>query len=186
MASLFIEPGPGQAPGWLGRHLVSPRINLLPADPIPLRACAASDPPDAGAVATLLCLGGAGIRQRWALCMRQPGGLHLNGQPVFLGQMPLRHRDEIVLPGGRRMFFSTERPAVITPFPGADQPVSCPRCRREIEPGQPAVCCPGCGVWSHQIPGYLPCYAYEDTKTCPACPHPNNLDGSLTWSPEDI
>ena len=79
----------------------------------------------------------------------------------------LRDRDEILLPGiprndgeqadvadaePQRLFFSTERLAVVEPFPGGAKAVFCSRCKQVIDSGHRAVRCPSgrCGLWHHE------------------------------------
>ncbi len=56
----------------------------------------------------------------------------------------LRDRDEILIPGLTRCYFSTEEPARVEPFPAGEGPVFCARCRQPIQPATPAVRCPAC------------------------------------------
>ncbi len=116
----------------------------------------------------------------------------VNGDRLHTGIRVLRDRDEIRC-GGSRVFFSTERLPQVEPFPGTEQPVLCPRCRQVIEPGTPAVRCPGanCGLWFHQSEEVLPCwtgYSAQPFKTCAMCDYPARLypEADFRWTPEGL
>jgi hypothetical protein len=111
-----------------------------------------------------------------------PPSVRVNGQPASTGIVVLRDRDEICT-DGRRVFFSSETLAVVTPYPGAAEPLLCPRCRIEITAGTPAVCCPGCRTWLHQNEAEeLPCWTHA--PFCTQCDQPTALDAGFRWSPE--
>jgi len=128
---------------------------------------------------------------RWALL---PGPLArplVNGLPVPLGLVVLADRDEIrwraatdsaIAPAGL-FFFSTERLARVGPYPPDPRRGSCPRCKQALTPGDPAVRCPGCGLWHHATEA-LPCWTYGEQ--CAACPQPTSLDAGFRWTPEDL
>jgi len=103
---------------------------------------------------TALVAGSAsGRTPTWALLASRSSEVAVNGSPVLLGICVLKHRDRIVADCGgqlRTFYFSSEKPAAIEPFPGPE-PVVCPRCKSPISPGEPAVCCPACGFWHHEI-----------------------------------
>lgn len=116
----------------------------------------------------------------WVLLATQRAGVRVNGHALVAGIRVLRDRDEIAFDGAR-CFFSTERLACVEPFPGADGPVFCARCKQAIEPGSPAVRCPGCGTWCHQRED-LGCWTYG--PKCPLCDQPSALDAGFRWEPE--
>ena len=126
-------------------------------------------------------------RDVWALLSSD--SVLVNGSRHPLGLQVLKDRDELRIGGAPPFYFSTERLARVEPFPGADRSIFCPRCKLEIERGQPAVRCPnpGCGVWTHQIPTGekpLPCWLYADT--CPSCKHPTSFEAGYRWTPEEL
>src|SRR5262249_13722566 len=86
--------------------------------------------------------------ESWVLL--SSSGIRVNGLPLTLGVRVLADRDEVLLGGTGRVFFSTERLARVEPFPGSERPVFCPRCRQPIDGGCAAVKCPQCGVTHHQ------------------------------------
>jgi len=127
----------------------------------------------------------------WSLLSSARSHARVNGSPVALGIRVLDDRDEIVVGGPasddtRRCFFSTERLVVVEPFPGAAQPVHCPRCKQEIHPGTFSVQCPHptCRMWHHQTKD-LPCWSYAATCASPACDQPTDTK-IYRWTPEDL
>ena len=136
----------------------------------------------APARATLL-LAGASAQERWVLLGDE--SIRVNGVPLASGIRVLEHRDEIHVGENPPVYFSTERPAVIEAFPGAERPIRCPRCRLEIRPGDLAVRCGRCGIWHHENEEY-PCWTYPEAETCAACQvQPTTLDDRLSWFPEE-
>lgn len=112
-------------------------------------------------------------------------GVRVNGQALDLGIRSLQDRDEIMI-GPDRVFFSAEAMAEVVPFPGLDGGACfCARCSTEIATGSPAVCCPGCGAWSHQS-DELPCFHYEKAATCPRCDQSNAADAEFRFHPADL
>jgi len=151
----------------------------------PIAPCASLRRPSAGVVLSRgLDAHGA---EAWRLYAAPEAAVTINGAPQVIGMRVLKHKDRIHLAGQPVMFFSTERPAVVTPFPGADRPVKCPRCRRPIAAGTPAVRCPNpaCGAWHHQDKaGRFECWTYDDV--CGAgCNWPTELSGEYQWTPND-
>ena len=73
----------------------------------------------------------------WALVADAAAGARVNGQAVSSGIRLVADRDAIRVNGRPSMFFSTETLAHIAPFPGAEQPVCCPRCRDSIAADSP-------------------------------------------------
>lgn len=121
----------------------------------------------------------------WLLTAHDECAARVNGDPVPLGARVLEHRDEVSLAGSHscRFIVSTRRPAAVGAFPGADRPVSCPRCRQPIGEGDRAVRCPDRGAWHHQS-DELPCWTY--CEKCALCDSNTALDGELPWTPEGI
>ncbi len=121
--------------------------------------------------------------EAWVLMASPRSNVRINGTPVApLGIRVLMDRDEICV-NGTRLFFSTEKLARVEPFPGAHQPVSCPRCKQEIFKDTLAVQCPQCGVWHHQTDD-LPCWTYSER--CALCDQPTALDAGFRWTPEEL
>ena len=115
------------------------------------------------------------------------GTLRINGDALATGLRVLRDHDEILCPGGRRLWFSAENIAEVVPFPGSDDPDSrtgsrCPRCRCEIERGSDSVACPRCGTYYHSTAD-RPCHAYH--TQCVVCSGPtiSVADPVLGWTP---
>ena len=119
----------------------------------------------------------------WVLFGKEASGVRLNGQSLLAGIAVLRDRDEILIGGRTRLYFSTEEHARIEPFPGAAEPVFCARCRQPIQAGTPAVRCPGCGHWCEQSEA-KPCWTYG--PMCPLCDQPTAFDTGLRWTPEEL
>ena len=107
----------------------------------------------------------------------------INGAPLLSGIRVLADRDEVQV--GGQVFFSTEHLACVEPFPGAGQPIFCPRCKQEIALASPAVQCPGtgCRVWHHQSDD-LPCWTYAER--CALCDQPTETGTTYRWTPEEI
>jgi len=127
--------------------------------------------------------GGDTGRPRWIMLAGRRIAVRVNGQPLALGIRALRDKDEIVA-GGHRLFFSTEELARVTPFPGMERSVFCPRCKQKLEPGDPAVCCPLCRAWSHQSE-ILPCWQYA--PTCALCQQQSTaLDAEFNFNPANL
>ena len=102
------------------------------------------------------------------------GGLHV-----------LAHRDEIRAPGARSVYFSTEVLPEVTPLPTSEREIACPRCRRPILAGTPAVRCPAptCRIWHHASEKY-PCWSYAES--CALCPYPTDSEAGFQWTPEGL
>ncbi len=116
----------------------------------------------------------------WTLIASAHSSVRVNSRVVPAGIRVLAHGDEIRI-GAEARYFSTETLAAIEPFPGADRPAYCGRCRQPIEIESPGVCCPGCGIWYHQD-AELPCFTY--TEKCMICGRATALDAGFTWVPE--
>ena len=119
----------------------------------------------------------------WMLVVGRSGRVLVNGFPASLGLVALADRDELKLATGDSFFFSTEALAHVAPFPASGAGGFCPRCKQHIDPGTPAVRCPGCGLW-HHASGDLPCWTYA--AQCSACPHETALDAGFRWTPEEL
>lgn len=139
--------------------------------------------------AALLIRVDAGGAKTWALMAPADCDVCVNSGPLLAGLRVLADRDEIWMDGLAR-YFSTETLAAVEAFPGAERAVFCGRCRQKIEPGTPAVCCPGCNIWYHQdesasLPESerLPCWTYSEK--CAYCGHPTALDMGFAWTPEE-
>jgi hypothetical protein len=72
----------------------------------------------------------------------------------------------------------------VTPYPGAEQPAFCPRCKQRLERADLAVKCPRCRAWHHQSEKF-PCWTYD--STCALCQHQlTALDAGYSWTPEEL
>lgn len=132
----------------------------------------------------------------WAALAAPDDSLHINGQESALGLRVLNDRDELALADGsdepRRWYFSTEEVVCVVPFPGSEHVTRCPRCKKGIDAGMPAVRCPNpqCGAWHHQISAgnadhrERECWTYA-TK-CSLCSQPTALDAGFRWTPEEL
>lgn len=119
----------------------------------------------------------------WALLVPTGIDVWLNGTPVHSGIRILNHRDAIRLE--ETVYFSTECLATPQQFPGAPQPLYCPRCKQELKTDQIAVKCPQCGIWHHQDQAaQRPCWTYAEH--CALCDQPTDLEAGYRWSPEAL
>jgi hypothetical protein len=123
----------------------------------------------------------SGGASAWVLMLAGDADVRVNGFAPVAGMRVLQDRDEIRIGGAQPLFFSAETLAHIEEFPGAERAVFCGRCRQPMKKGEPAVRCPGCGIWYHQTES-LPCWTYAET--CGFCPHPTALDAGFGWIPE--
>jgi hypothetical protein len=124
-------------------------------------------------------------KEAWAIVAAPEAGNSVNGVPLTLGVKVLSDRDLIQIGEDRkRAYFSTETTARVESFPGLDRPTTCPRCTTIIEPGSPAVRCPGsgCGVW-HHANEELPCWTYSEH--CATCKQETSLESEYAWCPEE-
>jgi hypothetical protein len=119
----------------------------------------------------------------------QPGVyVRVNGLPILGGLCILQHRDEVLV-DSQRVYFSSESTPLVMAFrleAGARRP-TCPVCRGPVGENDPAVRCPGCGRWFHQIEASegrrgKTCWTYA--ATCRFCSHPSSLAGEPVWRPE--
>ena len=122
-------------------------------------------------------------RESWVLLTPSEAEVVVNGMPLVSGIHVLLDHDEIRLGGPDRLFFSTERLSTIEAFPGAQQPMICPRCKQPIQVNDLAVRCPNpsCGVWHHQTSDFN-CWSYS--QRCALCDQTTDLGGGYRWSPE--
>ncbi len=134
-----------------------------------------------GAALLLRSRGPEGVA--WLVLSATPNGVRLNGRSLHTGIRALMDGDELHVAGLGRVFFSTEQLARIEPFPGAERPIFCPRCKQEIEGDGPAVRCPQCDVWHHQSED-LPCWTYSET--CALCDQRTHLEAGYRWTPEGL
>jgi len=132
-------------------------------------------------IACMLRCNGAGGEHLFVLAPSENTAVIINGIPLASGIRILRDRDELRVGGIERMYFSTESLAVLTRFPGNEQAMYCPRCKREIALQTDAVKCPQCDAWYHQSEEF-PCWVYSER--CALCDQPSNLDAGYRWSPE--
>jgi hypothetical protein len=124
--------------------------------------------------------------EAWILVAGAKRNVSTNGLPLSSGIRVLADRDEIRVDRVGTLFFSTERLAQVEELPGADRPIYCPRCKKEIEKGTPAVRCPSpnCRVWHHENPDRSwNCWTYADT--CALCPQRTNQT-EFQWTPEEL
>ncbi len=177
MAHMWQSDGPA----WVRRPLAG-NYAVLGAQPeLPIRSAMAL-PPDRGPV--LLGLYARGDSPPvWVLLSAAESRVWVNGQILSCGLCVLRDRDEIMIAGRSRFYFSTEELARMEPFPASEGPVYCARCRQPIQPGTPAVRCPACGHWCEQSET-KPCWTYG--PTCPLCEQPTAFDSGLRWTPEEL
>jgi hypothetical protein len=168
--------------GWVIYPLRNDRHALSPNPRDPIRLLPAARPEKTAAFVG--CYSNPAGGEIWILECPASVRVRINGDPVYLGVHTLKDRDEIVLAGKSRFYFSLEELAHVEPFPGAAQPVFCARCKKPIEKGTLAVRCPSstCRQWSHQAEK-MPCWTYG--PTCPMCDQPSKLDpAEYRWTPE--
>lgn len=139
-----------------------------------------------GAITLLQCARAG--QEGWAL-LTDVDAVRINGDAPLLGIHLLADRDEIRLPGGERVFYSTERATRTENMPDLGRTIECPVCLLEIRPGDPAARCSHCGVWYHQMPDdrerELPCYT--TASNCRSCRQPlPDLAGGFAWTPEEL
>ncbi|MGP8251887.1 MAG: hypothetical protein ACLQHF_07615 [Terracidiphilus sp.] len=177
MAHLWIR----DADGWAAKRLAAERFDL-----VSLKTCCGETGAGASAAATgetaLLLRAEVAGMPMWALVAAPRSGFRVNGEEPVAGLQVLADRDELRAGDKGPYFFSTEMPAAVALFEGSGRPVFCGRCRQQIEPGSPAVHCPGCGVWYNQSPEFE-CWTYAET--CAFCDTRTALDAGLRWTPEE-
>jgi len=119
----------------------------------------------------------------WLLVTTKGCRARVSGKSIATGIRRLVDRDEILLHGLGRCYFSTETLARIEPLTEEAATGCCPRCKQGMAVGQPAVRCPGCGVWHHQS-DELPCWTYAER--CAICGGSTALDAGFSWTPEEL
>jgi Prokaryotic RING finger family 1 len=159
-------------------HPVGASPSLLRLEPVSVEPCARLEP---GANDACLLVRVAGHDQ-WAALVADDAEVHHNGTRIAAGLRTLEHRDALALGGTTPLFFTTEESAHVETFEAA-APVTCPRCRGEVHPGDAAVRCPSCGVMHHEA-GDRNCWTYA--PTCALCSQPTALDAGLRWTPEEL
>lgn len=153
----------------------------LPEDlgPVPGERPGEESPRPAAVLAPARRLG----RDDWVLIDPGEDRVRIDGLPLPGGIRVLSDREEILLDGGTRLFYSTDSIPRIEPFPEGEKVLTCPRCTNRIEAGAAAVRCPACGVWHHQTEEF-PCWLYA--PNCAACSGATALDGVGRWTPEGL
>jgi hypothetical protein len=119
----------------------------------------------------------------WVLIWGPSEVVRVNGVPRRGGIHVLRDRDEVAVARQRPMFFSAEQLPRISVCEETEEPEHCPRCNSRIEPGTKIVCCPGCGVTYCQSDDRQ-CWTYAER--CTFCPQKTALNGTYSWTPEDL
>jgi len=119
----------------------------------------------------------------WVLLDRRLADVRMNGEALVTGIAVLHDRDEILIGGRTRLYFSTEEQPTVEPFPGSAHAVFCARCRQPIQQGTPAVRCPSCGHWCEQTEK-KPCWTYG--PNCPLCDQFTAFDAGLRWTPDEL
>ncbi len=125
---------------------------------------------------------GSAASPMWALVTAPGARIQVNGRMPVGGLRVVNDRDAIRTADGARYYFLTESLPVIEPFPAADRPVFCGRCRLRLDSGFLAVRCPVCAIWYHQG-GDLPCWTYDER--CAYCGAQTALDADYQRIPED-
>jgi len=119
---------------------------------------------------------------RWAALVAGDAAFRHNGIAVAAGLRILEHRDALALDAGGSLFFTTEELAHIESF-GEAEPVSCPRCRSDVQQGDAIVRCPSCRVVHHET-AERNCWSYSDACAC--CAQATAFNTGLRWTPEDL
>lgn len=125
---------------------------------------------------------GAPGTRRWILLWQAGADVRVNGGRQDLGVRVLADRDELIVGGVRRYFFSSESLPVATRLPRNARGVRCQLCCRLIEAGERVVRCPSCGAW-HHLRDDLACWTYAES--CSHCHHSTEMK-QLSWSPEGL
>ena len=181
MAHIWIQKASDGGRCWAALPLTGSAYQFTGAEPYVRRAEGAS----AAAGGELLVRNDQEVAGQWLLFAPPESRLRVNGHKPVLGVLALRDRDELRLGTGQRLYLATERLPQIVAFPGTAQETICPRCWKRIEQGMPAVHCPNCGIWCHQLKD-RPCWHYEGATTCPRCSQSNAADAGYRWWPEGL
>jgi hypothetical protein len=180
MAHLWVQDG---EEGWVSYELDGSAVGLCADGVIEAASRSRVRLPSASAVVVRVAAGGG---EQWALAASKSTGVRLNGLKLVTGLRVLSDRDEIRLPSGTILYFSKETLASVVAFPAGLSPLSCPRCRKPLEPGVAAVRCPGCGLWHHQSEEErLPCWTYAG-RCAGGCDQPTELSAGYRWIPEAV
>ena len=144
----------------------------------------------------ILVLPTAVAGNEWAAVAGPSQDLRVNGQASALGLRVLSDRDELsasAAPGeSAHWYFSSEEVVAVTAFPGSEHLTRCPRCKKAVEAGMPAVRCPNpqCGAWHHQISAGHPTHGERECWTyapkCALCSQTTALDAGFRWTPEEL
>lgn len=177
MAHLWFQNEKG---GWEPDFLKGD-FNSLTEDPLQLISFNGSDRERGRG--PLICRGRVNGCDAWVLLVDHSKEVWVNGQPVFLGLRILQDKDELRMNGASPMFFSSEQLPKVEPYEATPAEGLCPRCKRPLQAGQPAVRCPQCKVWCHQQEKDFPCWTYS--KTCALCNQPTDLHSSFRWTPDE-
>ena len=177
MSSVFIAQADGS---WSPSRLRAPAY-LLPADPP--QPVDPQEIQEANSAVLVRDPEPGPDADRWSLLAPLSLCPWVNEVPLHGGLRRLRHRDAIRLGARTPLYFSIESPAEIETYAGTGASVYCPRCTAAVEPGQPVVRCPGCGLFHHQLEA-RPCWLYA--PHCGGCDYPTVLDGGYRWTPEEI
>ena len=177
MPSVFHRNGVA----WLSELITSPRglLHLAPVRFTPDSVTPDTERPAPQNGLTLQRIDG---ERKWAALAANGLQLAHNGQPVPAGLRILAHRDSLAIGNSEPVFFSTEEAPQVETFAGVD-PVSCPRCRGDIELGNAVVRCPDCGVMHHEAADRN-CWTYAEN--CALCSQPTAFDAGLRWTPEGL
>ncbi len=123
-------------------------------------------------------------RDVWVLLAGHDDHVRVNGLGIEgTGIHVLKDKDEIILPWGERLFFSTEELPQIVEFKGSQEPTFCPRCKQFIAAGDLVVRCPQCRVWYHQKAERL-CWTYHEA--CVGCKRRTDMSAGYAWMPGQI
>jgi hypothetical protein len=117
----------------------------------------------------------------WVLLVPLRVSIHVGGCRVRIGVRVLADRDSIQFAGAEPVFLTTEEPASVVDFPGAESGQYCPRCKLALDKGCASVLCPACGNIHHQSTD-MPCWTYA--AGCAVCGNDTSLDQGFSWSPE--
>lgn len=193
MAQLWMKDRQSAPGAWVAVPLTGASLALNGVSLSPRAAPAADGEATPIPSVRLLAIEEAeGQPHQWALLADRGAELHVNGLRLPAALAVLRDRDQIRAVDGATVFFSTETLPVMEPFAGADHAVICPRCKQPISKGDPAVRCPGCGIWHHQSEE-KPCWlGYvadgEGFNSCALCDYSVALfpDADFRWTPEEL
>lgn len=127
----------------------------------------------------------SGEKNSWLIVAGPGAPVAVNGLPLILGVLALRHKDSITLKG-KEFFYSEDSVAVPEPLPEDLTDIRCALCTGRIEPGSPSVACPACGSYFHEDQegaGALACWS--SCSTCVNCHRPVVKKGETGWLPNE-